>query len=764
MGILTRLRFFTLRAQGFTGPMARHWVGITQADKALSDSGLTHQQLREAHRWGFSAATVIRFGITAENRHEFVSEREYAHCAPLNGKYGKWVRDKVATQRIFAPFQENFHTLHYHFVHRNGEFRVLPLSPAARSLGSSLDAVRELLQNEGNLELSTSLWRDREALHLKMSGDEIDLGGTHLTWEQLTTFLMERTRDQSIVLSAPARTPESHAASPVRLRVIMSNDGGLSPEITEAFIHLGEAAEEESINPSSNLSSDYMARVDPDTGEYSGARRLQNLHLEEVTHDSVSGQPLTGNIPRWRQLVDTLVRMGKFAPQLEFVQYDILQSTQSTRIIGLAAHPDYPQHFPFSPATVTFLRTRTGAKRKTFDSPLVRIRRGLRNGRLRLRRDFARLAYPKGLRPYQSTRWPADVLRDLFQRNGVPLRTKFWAYRHGFLSYRIGQYGITTENRSQFISDFEYRWLRHINGKYRYWLEDKISIKYVATRFGDHLPRYYYHTTRIGGVTHLVPLMDCPPEYGHDLAEILRLAKATGVLALKPDEGSHGAGFYRLQASENGGFLLNGRPATAQEVLDVLSSPDAEYLVTEFIEQHASLAEIYPDSVNTVRIIVYKPDGANAQIGATYLRIGSRHSGFVDNVASGGLVTEVDRNTGRFAGAFALSSGRLTPFSRHPDTGTPIVGAIPHWQHVLAVVKQIAEDIEHLEYFGFDVAVTPNGIMIPEINRFPDYPRIAPMPSELIDYLLRQLVMKKAKYGYDIQRPRTLISLPRRPH
>src|SRR5699024_7920466 len=151
----------------------------------------------------------------------------------------------------------------------------------------------------------------------------------------------------------------------------------------------------------------------------------------------------------------------------------------------------------------------------------------------------------------------------------------------------------------------------------------------------------------------------------------------------------------------------------------------------------------------------------NARIGATYLRIGSRHSGFVDNVASGGLVTEVDRSTRRFAGAFALSSGRLTPFSTHPDTGTPIVGAIPHWQHVLTVVKQIAEDIEHLEYFGFDVAVTPNGIMIPEINRFPDYPRIAPMPTELIDYLLGQLVLKKAKYGYDIQRPSTLISLPR---
>ena len=265
-----------------------------------------------------------------------------------------------------------------------------------------------------------------------MSGDEIDLGGTHLTWEQFTTFLTERTRDQSILLSAPARTPENHASYPVRLRVIMANDGGLTPEIAEAFVHLDKAAEVEVT--SSNLSSDYAARVDPDTGKYCAARRLQNHRLEEVAYDPVSGQPLTGSIPRWKQLVDTLVRMGRFAPQLEFVQYDILQSTQSTRIIGLAAHPDYPKHFPFSPATVAFLRTRTGSKRKTFESPLVRIRRGVRNGRLRLRRDFARLVYPKGLRPYQSTRWPADVLRDLFQRNGVPLRTKLWSYRHGSLS------------------------------------------------------------------------------------------------------------------------------------------------------------------------------------------------------------------------------------------------------------------------------------------------------------------------------------------
>src|SRR5699024_2389522 len=140
MRILTRLRFFALRAQGFTGPMARHWVSLTQADKK-SGTGLSRRRIRQAHRWGFSGATVLRFGITASNRHDFISEREYAHCAPMNGKYGKWVRDRISTLRIFAPFEHDFATLHYHLVDRGGTLLTLPLSPIARSIGASLEGV-----------------------------------------------------------------------------------------------------------------------------------------------------------------------------------------------------------------------------------------------------------------------------------------------------------------------------------------------------------------------------------------------------------------------------------------------------------------------------------------------------------------------------------------------------------------------------------------------------------------------------------------------
>lgn len=759
MRILTRLRFFTLRAQGYTGPMARHWVGLTQADRK-SGTGLTRRQIRQVHRWGFSASTALRFGVTESNRHDFISEREYAHCAPMNGKYGKWVRDRISTLRIFAPFEQNFTTLHYHLVDRGGTLLILPLSPIARSLGASLAAVREVLATKGELELTSTLWHDPDFIRIRPSGAGVEIDGDHLAWNQFAEWISTRASEQPILLTSPSRKPRRSGTDPLRVRVIMANYGGIAPKITEAFIHLGGTTG--AASAPTGRSAEYVARVDPATGEFSSVRRIRNHRIEEFTHDPHTGEAFVGVVPHWQQLTDTLVKMGQFAPQLEFVQYDTIHDENGFRIVALAAHPEYPQHFPFTPATTAFLRARRTEAKKKFDRPVVRLRRGLHNAKRRIRRDFARLTYPKGLRPYQATRWPSDVLRDLFQRNNVPIRRKLWAYRHGFLSYRLDQYGITPQNRQQFISDFEYRWLRHINGKYRYWLEDKISIKYVASRFAEHLPRYYFHTTSIDGATHLIPLMDCPPGFSQSPSEVLRLASATGSLALKPDEGSHGAGFYRLQTNDEG-FLLNGRPAGAQEVMAVLEAPRAEYLVTEFIEQHPDLAAIYPDSVNTIRIVVYKPDGVSARIGATYLRIGSRQSGFVDNVAAGALVAEIDPDTGRFSGAFALNAGTLIPYSTHPDTGTPIEGTIPRWDRILATVKEIAEDIEHLEYLGFDVAVTPAGIKIPEINRFPDYPRIAPMPATLMDYLLDRLVKKKAQYGYDDQRPKSIVSLPRRP-
>lgn len=72
------------------------------------------------------------------------------------------------------------------------------------------------------------------------------------------------------------------------------------------------------------------------------------------------------------------------------------------------------------------------------------------------------------------------------------------------------------------------------------------------------------------------------------------------------------------------------------------------------------------------------------------------------------------------------------------------------------------ESIPQLEYFGFDLAITEDGIKFPEINRFPDYPKIEKYNPKTIDYLLYKLEMKKKKFGYYNKPCRKLIHLPKR--
>ncbi|MGM1018812.1 MAG: sugar-transfer associated ATP-grasp domain-containing protein [Actinomycetota bacterium] len=750
-----RVRSFRLRAGGFTGPAARSWVWRLQRERRAE--GFSRAERSRAHGWGFSPELVAGFEISEESRRDLVSLRDYLYAQPLNGKYEKWIRDRVSASMVFAPFREHFDTVHYQLFRRGGLLHVSPISPEALSAGTSLEDMGALIASEGTLVLTGSSWRSRTKTAVAYDGEGFSIDGIPCTPADFREVLSTFVRSGSSVLVAEAGAKTALDESPLRVDVLMINPDGAHPQVAEASTVVAELAADRPGGDASRC----VARIDPRTGRWGRAHALVAGRVRSFASDPVTGARFDGEVPGWGEVVATLERMGAFAPQLRFVQFRLLLSGGHLRVERVTSAPRYSDVLPFEPATVAFLREVVDTKRALWHRPSVRISRALHNAKLKIRRDYAAAFFPKGLLPYQSVRWPGDIRRDLLQRNGIPLRTKLWAYRHGYLSYRIPQYGITPENRHQFISDFEYRWLRHINESYKYWLEDKVSIKYVAADFSEYLPGYYFYTTRSGDRNHVVPMMDCPEGYGSDYEDVLRLAREKGVLALKPDEGSHGDGFYRL-GWDGETYSLNGESATATDVVAVLNDPDNRYLITEFIDMHPTLAAIYPHSVNTIRMIVFKKDGVTPELGNVYLRIGSVASGFVDNTAAGGMLAEIDVETGRFGDAKTLVRGRVEPCPRHPDTGVLIEGVVPHWEHVKREVLRMAENFSQLEYLGFDVAVTPDGFRVPEINRFPDFPRIDRFTPETIDYLLMKLAQKKRRFGYDRRRPRSLVSLPAR--
>ncbi|MNI70256.1 hypothetical protein D3C73_1260580 [compost metagenome] len=90
-----------------------------------------------------------------------------------------------------------------------------------------------------------------------------------------------------------------------------------------------------------------------------------------------------------------------------------------------------------------------------------------------------------------------------------------------------------------------------------------------------------------------------------------------------------------------------------------------------------------------------------------------------DNFGQGGIVAEIDLETG-----VVKSLGKnkkMDVYLRHPLTNYLFTGfQIPKWNEVIALVKNIAKEIETMRYVGWDVAITNDYVEVIEGNNLAD--------------------------------------------
>lgn len=179
------------------------------------------------------------------------------------------------------------------------------------------------------------------------------------------------------------------------------------------------------------------------------------------------------------------------------------------------------------------------------------------------------------------------------------------------------------------------------------------------------------------------------------------LSRHPRVLA-KPNEGHGGGG---IELHEVGPDVDPARfraevTAQGQTVLD------------EFIVQHPEMSALYPDAVNTVRLITFLDKDDRVHLLAAVLRIGN--GDVIDNFASGGMFTMLDDE------GVALYPGvdkNSNVYREHPVTGTPIIGfRVPLYSEVLDLVAALARRTPEAPYVGWDIAITANGPVVIEGN------------------------------------------------
>ncbi|MBT8356519.1 MAG: hypothetical protein KJO61_01995, partial [Deltaproteobacteria bacterium] len=143
-----------------------------------------------------------------------------------------------------------------------------------------------------------------------------------------------------------------------------------------------------------------------------------------------------------------------------------------------------------------------------------------------------------------------------------------------------------------------------------------------------------------------------------------------------------------------------------------------ESILQKYVIQHDSMSQV-SNSVNTIRIETMLTLENDVLLLGAFLRFGL-DAAITDNQCCGGLSIGVDIPSGRLK-EYALN-GRGEKFFAHPNSNFRFEAfKIPFWDEVVELSKQIQFSFPYYKILGPDIAITPNGPIIIEINGNPDH-------------------------------------------
>jgi len=257
----------------------------------------------------------------------------------------------------------------------------------------------------------------------------------------------------------------------------------------------------------------------------------------------------------------------------------------------------------------------------------------------------------------------------------------------GYLSDRLWQYPTRPSRAGGYLSDVQYR---RVVGKInplrvQRAFNDKESFAAAMAAHGlaDRLPRQ------------LAVVTDGTPS---------ELVAWDGPVVRKPVDGHGGVG---VAAFDSLAEAIGSCP------------PAGTFLVQERVVGHRYATEIFPGSLNTLRVFAVRDaPGAPARVVVVVQRIGRAETVPLDSFSAGGLVAPVDLATGLLGPAVARVERRAREvFDHHPDTGGAIAGRqVPMLGDVVQLVERAMEVFPEALHVGWDVGVSERGPLIIEGN------------------------------------------------
>lgn len=188
--------------------------------------------------------------------------------------------------------------------------------------------------------------------------------------------------------------------------------------------------------------------------------------------------------------------------------------------------------------------------------------------------------------------------------------------------------------------------------------------------------------------------------------EFIKFIKNKNEIIAKPRNDSGGHGIEKIKIKDY----------DSHELYEYLQNKKLTIL-EEVIKQHKELSKVYPESVNTLRIITILKD-KKVNFVTAFLRIGN--NSFVDNTCSGGMLTMIDLETGKTK--YPACDANLTIYDVHPKTKIKLQNIqIPYFLDAKKLVAELAMIEPNLKYIAWDIAIGESGPVLVEGNPYPGY-------------------------------------------
>lgn len=297
-------------------------------------------------------------------------------------------------------------------------------------------------------------------------------------------------------------------------------------------------------------------------------------------------------------------------------------------------------------------------------------------------------------------------------KSNINLLKKVWCLIHGYSSAKYELYNFKDNNYKPYLSDFKRRKTAKINDPYSLIINDKEIFSKIFS--DNNLTAKIYGRIKEGEF--YIENTKC------SFSKVVSLIKTKRELIIKKVSGGGGKGIYRVTYN-NDSLYLDDSPISHQQLKETFDNL-ANHLITEHLIQEDYSHEIYPGTINSIRIITMMDPVTNQPfIPIAVHKFGSEKTKPVDNVWKGGMTALIDLETGRLGkpAYHHENNNRIEWKTTHPDTNKRIEGTIiPDWQQVMNNVLEVARSEDNLKYVGWDIVVTKNGIKIIEGNNYSD--------------------------------------------